>query len=76
MMNQKPWENYFYQPISNASIRLIRENQKFLDFALFRTAFKARRYLKDTQSIIGKMPATESDIIAGRHALPLHLAKR
>lgn len=57
-MNQKPWENYFYQPISNASIRLIRENQKFLDFALFGKAGKARRYLKGIQPVIQKMPAT------------------
>ncbi|MBL7722955.1 MAG: hypothetical protein JNK27_02350 [Chitinophagaceae bacterium] len=76
MMNLKPWENYVYQPLSTASIRLIRENQKFLDFALFGTAVKARRYLKGIQSVIQKMPATESDIIAARHALPLHLAKR
>lgn len=33
MMNLKPWENYVYQPFSTASIRLIRENQKFLDFS-------------------------------------------
>ncbi len=75
-MNQKPWENYFYQPISSAIIRLIRENQKFSDFTLFITAVKAGGSLKGIQSFMPKNARTESDIIAGRHALPLHLAKR